>query len=176
MADHTKTPCRLIIVCGLPGTGKTTFATALADATGALHLNTDRIRHDMGKRGKYSKAAKERIYDHLFLRTRQFLLAGRDVVLDGTFYRKKLRKPFVRLARVLNIPVVWIEVVAPEDVVLERVSRSRPYSEADFAVYQKVSKTYEPLPKQHLVLDSDELTIDEMVEKARAYCHLSVKI
>ena len=35
---------RKILVCGLPGSGKSTFSSALADATGGFHLNADEIR------------------------------------------------------------------------------------------------------------------------------------
>jgi hypothetical protein len=64
---------RLIIVCGLPGTGKTTFAETLSKRIHAIHLNTDRIRHAIGRQGQYSIALKATIYESLLLRSKEAL-------------------------------------------------------------------------------------------------------
>lgn len=163
----------MTIVCGLPGTGKSTFALALAKSIGAVHLNTDRIRHVQGRKGQYSFALKSAIYDSLLLRTREALVAGKDVVLDGTFYKERLRKAFILLADELHVPLHWIELVASDLTVRERVSKSRPYTEADYSVYQKVKSEFDPLPPDRLTLDSDILSVDEMVRMAKEYVQIA---
>lgn len=159
----------LIVICGLPGTGKTTFASALADALDAEHLNTDKIRYDAGKRGQYSEHAKEDIYESLLDAARSVLSKGRSAVLDGTFYREKLRKPFEHLATAFKVRLSWIELIAAEETVRERVSKTRPYSEADYEVYLKIKNAFEPLPGAHLTLDSGVLSMEEMLQQASAY-------
>lgn len=163
---------RIVIVCGLPGTGKTTFAAALAHAIHAVHLNTDRIRHAMGRQGQYSIALKAAIYESLLLRSREALLAKKNVVLDGTFYKKRFRKAFIHLANELHTPIHWIEITASDQSIRERVSKTRPYTEADYSVYQKVKSEFDPLPPERLVLDSDLHTIEEMVQLAVRYLHM----
>ncbi len=64
----------------------------------------------------------------------------------------------------------WIEVRAAEEVVKHRVSEKREYSEADFAVYLKVSGEFEPLAGAHLVLHSDSESLPQMIEKTVKYC------
>jgi len=155
----------IIIVCGLPGSGKTTFAVALAKDIGAVHLNTDRIRAAEGKQGQYAEASKTGIYESLYARCREELSLGNVVVLDGTFSRHFYREPFLLLADELSVPLVWIEITAPEDVIRERVSKTRPYTEADFSVYQKIKSEFEPLPATHLVLDSVTMSTKEMLEQ-----------
>lgn len=157
----------IIIVCGLPGTGKSTFAEALAAAIGAPHLNTDRVRDALGRRGHYSPEAKVGIYEALLDETRKALASEEHVVVDGTFSKKELRDPFLALAREWNLKVQWIEITAPEEIVKRRVSQKRAYSEADFAVYQKVKAEYDSLPEDRLVLDSVSTPIDKMVARAR---------
>ncbi|HLF62530.1 MAG TPA: AAA family ATPase [Saprospiraceae bacterium] len=164
---------RMTIVCGLPGTGKSTFALALAESIGAVHLNTDRVRHALGRQGQYSLALKSAIYDSLLLRAREALNAGKDVVLDGTFYKEKLRRTFILLAEELQVPVHWIEMVASEKTVRERVSKTRPYTEADYSVYQKIKNEFDPLPPGRLTLDSDILKVDDMVRLAKEYIHVT---
>lgn len=163
----------MLIVFGLPGTGKTTFAGALAQSVRAIHLNTDRVRHELGKRGQYSEKDKSTIYDILLTRSREVLQSGHDLVLDGTFYQAKLRNVFATLAEEFHVPVLWIEMTASEATIQTRVSKSRPYTEADYSVYQKIKGEFEPLPPGHLVLDSDTLDIDDMVRLALAYMHTS---
>ena len=43
----------LLVVFGLPGTGKTTFARALAARLGLPHFNTDIIRAELGRKQQY---------------------------------------------------------------------------------------------------------------------------
>jgi len=159
----------MIIVCGLPGSGKTTFAIALARAIGAVHLNTDRIRAAEGKQGQYTNTTKTGVYESLYARCREELLQGNVVVLDGTFSRDDYRAPFTLLADELSVPLIWIEIIAPENVIRERVSKTRAYTEADFSVYQKIKMEFEPLPPGHLVLDSVTKSTKEMLEQAEAY-------
>ena len=39
---------RLILICGLPGSGKTTFARELAPKVPAVRLSPDEWKHDLG--------------------------------------------------------------------------------------------------------------------------------
>jgi predicted kinase len=160
---------RIIIVCGLPGTGKTTFAAALADALKAVHLNTDKIRWAMGKQGLYSVVLKTAIYESMAFRAKDALVDSRDVVLDGTFYKRKFRKPFFQLGEKFNAPITWIEIIASDETIRQRVSHTRPFTEADYQVHQKVKQALDPYPPDRLVLDSEAMSIDQMIEKAKKH-------
>ena len=157
------------MITGLPGTGKTTFARALAEKLEVRHLNTDMIRDAMGKRGQYDEATKADIYRELFKQAEAELQARRSVIVDGTFYQRSLRADFEEMGKRLEAPVFWIEIKAAEEVIEERVREKRAYSEADFEVYLKIKAQYEPLESPHLILRSDELEIAEMVEHAVTY-------
>ena len=158
-------PARLLIIFGLPGTGKTTFARALAASLGMPHFNTDIIRTELGKRQQYDQRAKSFIYEQMLERTRDELRKGKGVILDGTFHREIFRDPFTELGRDLGIPVKWIELTAKADVVRQRVSGTRPYSEADFEVYQKIRMEFEPVEGEVFRLHSDMEDLPEMIGK-----------
>ena len=168
--DHSKDKNpRLILVSGLPGTGKTFFADALSDALEADHYNSDRIRCKMDLRGKYDQASKEKVYTELLDKTYESLEEGHTVVVDATLYLDQLREPFIELAEQLEVPLFWMEIHASERIIRQRVEKARPWSEADFEVYKKIKATYEPLNFKHLVLESGEKSIEEMLESAILY-------
>jgi predicted kinase len=160
---------KIVVVFGLPGTGKTTFAKALSRELDWLHLNTDVIRAELGKKQQYDERTKGYIYKKLQDRTSRELEMGRGAVLDGTFYKESLRDSLRELGERHGIPLKWIQVSAAEGVVRERVSRERPYSEADFKVYKKIRQAFEPLQEPCLKVLSDRETLPEMIRKAKVF-------
>ena len=159
----------LVIITGLPGSGKTTFARLLAANFDIVHLNTDIIRTALGLRGQYDEQTKEKVYMELLTQTEQALQQGGRVVVDATFYKELLRKPYRELGKKYNQRLYWIEVQAAKAVIKERIQKKRAYSEADFKVYQAIKAIYEPLTDKHLVLRSDEQPLGEMVDRAWKY-------
>lgn len=159
----------LVVVFGLPGTGKTTFAESLSAHLHIPHFNTDKIRTEMGLRGRYDPATKARVYDYLLQRAEAELQSGNRVILDGTFYLKGLRQRLRALAGRYRARISWIEISAGEQTIAERVSQTRPYSEADLAAYARVKKAFEPLEEEHLTLFSDRMTSAQMLEKALGF-------
>ncbi|GAB4496748.1 MAG: hypothetical protein OHK0019_29060 [Saprospiraceae bacterium] len=159
----------LILISGLPGSGKTTLAKAYAAATGAAHFNSDLLRRDLGLMGQYRPEDKKKVYDTLLERARTALRAGREVVVDSTFYKEAVREPFRQLAAECAAPLLWVEVKAQERTIRQRLQSPRPDSEADFAVFEKIKNEYEPIAEPHLVLWSDEKTLEEMLAIMREY-------
>jgi len=153
----------LIAITGLPGTGKSTFARALAERLEAAHFNTDIIRDALNLRGQYDVSSKEKIYDELLHRTAAALADKRTVIVDATFYKKDLRDQFNTLATDHHQAVQWIEIRADEAVIKQRVQQKRQYSEADFDVYLQIKAKFEPLQQPHLTLWSDRMEVEEMV-------------
>ena len=68
--------------------------------------------------------------------------------------------------------IIFIEVRAEESLIRERLKRPRKDSEADFEVYKKIKKQWEPLDEDHLILQSTDDNIKEMLEKTADYLRL----
>jgi predicted kinase len=88
----------------------------------------------------------------------------KDVVLDASFYTNKIREPFLNCRKTT---LAIIEVWADENIIKLRLEKTRPYSEADFEVYQLLKQQWEPLEQPHLILESGD--IDNMLSRAVKY-------
>jgi len=155
----------VILVLGLPGSGKSYFAGKLAQKIDAEYLNSDQIRKVLFPERTYSEAEKSKVYDALLEKMQDAIEKEKDVVLDATFYKNKIREPFVKS----NAKMAFIEVWADEKIIQERLKENRPDSEADFKIYQLIKQKWEPLEQRHLKLQSTNNNIDAMLQSALNY-------
>jgi predicted kinase len=162
----------IIIVMGLPGTGKTYFAAHLAADIQAQHISSDKTRSLMQKRGAYSDKDRGQVYREMLVEAEETLNYGKHVIMDATYSQKAHRHEVMTLAQRLDASVHFIRLTAEETTVKDRTSREREESEADFKVYQIIKQSFEPLEIPHLILDSTQLKIDEMLAMARHYITL----
>jgi hypothetical protein len=174
------------IVCcsGLSGSGKTTLAVALAAATGFRLVSSDEVRkrragidpHARAPLGVgaslYREESRHEVYRALAGEAEEALGAGAAVILDATFHRRAEREPVRTLARRLRCPLVFVECVADEATVRERLRRrsERPaeasagqpaLSDAGWDVYVAQRGRAEPLQD-----DEPSLRVDTSGERA----------
>lgn len=161
---------KLILVCGLPGSGKSYFAKHLSDKIQACYLNSDICRKELFPHHRtYSEKEKQGVYDALLSNTETNLIHHRSVVLDATFYKNSLRLPFYKLAKQLNCPCSIIYIRAEETLIKERTSQIRQDSEADYSVYLKLKDVFEPIDKPYLTLQSTNNNIDDLLSSALTF-------
>lgn len=159
----------IVIVFGLPGTGKTYFSQRLHLSTGFRHLNTDKIREQLSRKGEYDDHTKDLIYNELIKEARMTLGQGGDVIIDGTFHKKSRRDRIRHLADEMNHQAFFIEMLAEEESIRKRLSLNREHSEAGFDVFLKLKDEADPFTGEHLTLWSDADPVDKMITKAKAY-------
>ena len=159
----------IVIVFGLPGTGKSYFASRLATKIKAEYVGSDQVRFSMIKDRTYDKEEKMRVYGKMLKMTEQLTAKRKQVVLDATFYQDEIRKMFISLAKSLRVKIYFVEVTAAPPLVKKRVIKKREGSEADYAVYLKIKELFEPMNEEHLILQSTENNIEDMLEKAMRY-------
>ena len=149
----------IIIICGLPGVGKTTLSKEIAPLLNALILSTDKIRKDLFPRPNYSIRERRLVYDVLLLLTKYLNDAGVNCILDATFSQERSR---LEVKRRLNIPaneVHIVECVCPENIVVDRLkNRKHDFSDADINIYEKMKKIYEPVKENHLTVDTSKVS------------------
>ena len=155
----------IVIVFGLPGSGKSYFASRLSEALGAKYISSDRLRRALFPVREYSLEEKKAVYDKMANLSKAAILQKEDVVLDGTFYRKDIRNSLWKELKGYGTLHI-IEVIASEPIVQQRLLRPREYSEADYGVYLKVKSQWQPFRAPHLTLQSTNENIKEMLKHA----------
>ncbi len=147
IAHLSPSPPILAAVGGLPGTGKSTFARAVAPvlgaSPGAVVVRTDEIRKRLlgippttrMPQDRYTPEFHAHTYDVMLETAGAMLKAGRAVVLDATFTNRELRGRAEQLARQCGVPFhgVWLD--APVEVLERRVeARTNDASDATVQV------------------------------------------
>jgi len=161
----------VLVVLGLPGSGKSFFARHLADNLAAGYLNTDMVRKKMNKKRKHDDRSKQMVYDQMEKAMVEEVRKNDVVILDGTFQTRQVRKQFIRRSGTLGIKIRFIQVTADDETIRERMEQSRRYTEDDYEIYRVVKDRFEPVIEPHLRFDTDQLELDRMIEKTRKYLY-----
>src|SRR5437870_10370014 len=104
MTEGTKTRPRLVLLCGLPASGKTMFARELADAYGAVRLNPDEWESAL-EVDPFDEGFQARLEAEFWELTQRLLALGTSVVLEWGFWARSERDEKREAARALGVAV-----------------------------------------------------------------------
>lgn len=138
-------PAGVYLVCGLQGTGKSTVARMIAEATGAAHFRTDVIRRQMFEEPTYSEVEMQAVYDEMMRRVAGVTGEGKSVVLDATFKLRANRDWVREMVRESGLEVMVVLVdIADDEVVQKRLdAREGDASDAGFEHYLATKAKFE---------------------------------
>ena len=156
---------RLVIFCGIPGSGKTSVARLVAAGSGrAVHLQTDAMRETIPN-PDYSPEESEFVYGACIAAARTALDAGYDVVLDGTFGSRRRREKSLAALDGHYDEVTFVRVVCDEETALRRNSqRERVVPPERLA---GIASSFEA-PPGALEVDTSRMTPAEAAERVLA--------
>lgn len=154
MSNFRDTPA-LILLSGLPGTGKTTFARRLSDVLSFEHVESDAIRRSIAAAPRYTSEESGAVFRKAEELAARALAEGRHALIDATNLSNRDRKRFVRLADRAGATFIAVRLTAPDAVIRERLARPREgWSQADLAVYEMMRGRGQPFPMPAIVVDT----------------------
>lgn len=120
MRQRTKKQTRLVLLCGLPASGKTTLARELADAYGAVRLNPDEWELALGV-DPFDEDFQVRLEAAFWELAQRLLVLGTSVVLEWGFWARSERDEKREAARRLGVAVELRFLDAPYEELVGRV-------------------------------------------------------
>ena len=150
----------LIIISGLPGSGKSYFARRLAEKITAVILESDALRKKLFPAPDYSQRESGLLFESIHVLAGRLLNRGFHVILDATNLSEKHRETLYHIADKTGARLIIVYLEAPEDVIGERLrQRSREAgnkSDADWAVYLKMRGSVDEIKRPHYVVNTAE--------------------
>lgn len=153
---------RVVLVGGLPGTGKSTLARRVCDSTGWKLFSSDVLRRERAGlgphvdtagpygEGLYAPAAVEANYRVMIGRAEELVSGGESVVLDASWSLRTWRLAVEEMADRTLSEVVPLECVAPPATARQRIrdrrAARRGPSDATPAVAEAMAERRDPWP------------------------------
>ena len=154
--SHPGSP-RLIITCGLSGSGKSSLTQSLLGLLRAIRIRSDVERKRLfgllaGDAGKlntkasiYSAESTKRTYEKLIELANTGLDSGCSIIIDATCLKAEQRAKFQALAADKGVPYSILYITASEEVLRERLEkRESGASDADVAAMKEQLSLFEP--------------------------------
>ncbi|HEY6922051.1 MAG TPA: AAA family ATPase [Steroidobacteraceae bacterium] len=159
---------RLIALSGLPGTGKSSIARALAKRIGAVWLRVDSVEQAIRDSGVVPGAMDDAGYRVLYALAYDNLLVGRDVIADSVnpwmLTRDAWRDVGSRAgAEVMEVEIVCSDLEEHRKRVATRTCDVPGLVQPDWQAV--IGRDYRPWDRDRLIIDTGGRSLSECVER-----------
>lgn len=165
----------LVVLCGLPGAGKSTLARTIAAQAPVAVVGSDHIRKTLVKVPQYTDREHRRVFAAAHAVTRHLLMAGVPVVFDAVNHTHHARRSIGAVAARCDAPVLVVEVTAGEAVVRRRLQQraiqpdTGDLSDATWEVHLALAEQAEPVAAPDLVVHTDDGDLANAVAAIRTF-------
>lgn len=159
----------IIMMHGLPGTGKSFVAQKIAERfPNSIVLKTVQFRHDTSsssvdrfdENNPKTRKEKDDSYKLLCEAARVALEKGKTPILDGTFHKKYRREWVYQLGSEMKADVIVVSTTCEESVVFDRLKHREKQENAD--AFLKSKEAYEIMKQQQDELNDTGILIKRL--------------
>lgn len=161
----------LIVLSGLPGTGKSYISHKLAKRLPCVIVSSDTTRKALFPSPVYDATESQRLFAALHILIEDLLSENVAILLDATNLVERHRERLYCIVDRLRLKIIILRVEAPPEIVQARLqarmaiaNASPNSSDADFGVYLKMKSEKQTIRRQHLVVDTSK-DISPVIEK-----------
>jgi predicted kinase len=155
----------IVLMAGLPGSGKTTLTRELATKTAGRILGKDEFRHAifLPEEIEYS-SRQDDFCQELMLKTAAYILSHdpkRFIFLDGrTFSRRYQIENAIKVAHFLHQPWRILECICSEETAKRRLAtdvenNAHLARNRNYELYREVKSRFEAIAHSKTVIDTD---------------------
>ncbi len=152
----------LVVVSGLPGTGKSYFCRKLAERMELVILESDSMRKQLFPSPNYGKEESTQLFRACHGLVEELLRKGINVALDATNLEEHNRERLYHIADQSGARLIIVRMEAPPEMVRQRLQRrvmredQSDHSDADWNVYSKMKATVDKIGRNHFGVDSSK--------------------
>ncbi len=160
----------LILLSGLPGTGKSYLAKRLAERLPVVVIASDQVRRLLFQEPSYSAQEHYVVHSTCEAVVADLLRRGYSVVFDATNLLRQHRKHHYDLAEECAAKLLILQTTASPAMVKQRLQERQAglqpahCSDADWEVYLDYAAKQEPIRRPHRVVDTSG-SIESLVEQ-----------
>jgi predicted kinase len=161
----------LIVLSGLPGVGKTAIARELARLIGAVHVRIDSIEQALRNSGVVQGTMNDAGYCVGNAVAEDNLRLGRSVIADSVNPIQVSRDAWRSVARRASSPILEVEILCSDAIEHRRrvEKRTGDVDRLKLPTWSEVmAREYEPWDREHLVVDTSLMSLDQCVERIRS--------
>ncbi|MCL0059393.1 ATP-binding protein [Dehalococcoidia bacterium] len=161
----------LIVLSGLPGTGKSYISRKLAERLPCVILSSDTMRRALFPSPVFNAGENQRLFAAMHILIEDLLRKNVAILLDATNLVERHRERLYCIIDRLRLKIIILRVEAPPEVVQERLqarmamdNTSPDSSDADFGVYLRMKTNKQRIRRQHFAVDTSR-DIAPVIEK-----------
>ena len=161
----------LVVVSGLPGTGKSYFSRRLAERLPIAVVETDVMRKALFPAPTHSADESARLFRACHALIEDMVRKGIPVLLDATNLVESNRERLYNIAHRADAKLILVRVEAPVEVVAARLGQRdggaadpEDNSTAGREVYNRMASSVEPIRRNHFAVDTSR-DVTPVIEK-----------